>query len=44
MEINFMEKVYISLSNYYSIVNVPSKLLIVSMSPLKLPKHVDVTP
>jgi hypothetical protein len=40
----FLGKVYITLSNYYLIVNVPPKLLIVSMSHPKLPKHVNVHP
>jgi hypothetical protein len=35
-------KVYITPSNYHFIVNVPPKLLIVSMSPPKLPKTVNV--
>jgi hypothetical protein len=37
-------KVHITLSNYYLIVNVPPKLPIVSMFPLKLPKNVNVPP
>lgn len=36
------EKVHIPPSNYYLIVNVLSKLPIVSMSPLKLSKNVNV--
>jgi hypothetical protein len=39
-----MGKVHITSSNYHSIVNVPLKLPIVSMFPLKLPKNVNVPP
>jgi hypothetical protein len=39
-----MEKVHITPLNYHSIVNVPHKLPIVSMSPPKLPKNVNVPP
>jgi len=38
----FMGKVHITPSNYHIIVKVPPKLLIVSMSPLKLPKNINV--
>jgi hypothetical protein len=39
-----MEKIHITPSNYHTIVNVPHKLPIVSMSPLKLPKNVNGPP
>jgi hypothetical protein len=40
----FLGKVHISPSNYHLIVNVPPKLPIVSIAPLKLPKNVNVSP
>jgi hypothetical protein len=40
----FLGKVHITPSNYHSIVNVPPKLPIVSISPPKLPKNVNVPP
>jgi hypothetical protein len=38
----FLGKVHITISNYHLIVNVPLKLPIMSMSPSKLPKNVNV--
>jgi hypothetical protein len=37
-------KVHITPSNYHSIVNVPPKLPIVSIFPLKLPENVNIPP
>jgi len=40
----YMGKVHISPSNYHSIVNVPFKLPIVLIAPLKLSKNINVPP
>jgi hypothetical protein len=42
LRVFLLEKIQIFLSNYHSIINVPPKLPIVSMSPFKLPKNVNV--
>jgi lipopolysaccharide export LptBFGC system permease protein LptF len=43
LEENKKGKIHITPSNYCSIVNVPPKLPIVSMSPPKLPKNVNIS-